>query len=436
MKTITVMGLGYIGLPTASVLATHGYTVHGVDISDHVVNTINQRNIHIHEPGLKTLVQAAINSGNLRAWTTPQPAEVYIMAVPTPITEDKRADLSCVENAARAIVPLLKPGDLVILESTSPPGTTVDFLCPILGESGLTLGEELFVAHCPERVLPGKIIRELIQNTRIIGGINERSARMAHDLYAAFVEGDIHLTDATTAEMVKIMENTYRDVNIALANELARMAPGLHINAWDVIRFANLHPRVSLHAPGPGVGGHCISVDPWFVVEKFPQTARLISQARQINDAMPDYTCQLVLDTVRHVERPKVTVLGLTYKPDVDDLRESPSLRLLELLREIPGLGLSVYDPHVRHFRDELCGFEAALRDSDCIVLMVDHSEFRYINPRQVGPLMRHRHVLDTRNALNRQEWEEAGFHYRLLGVDQPGPAPLEASLERQLAAV
>lgn len=436
MKTITVLGLGYIGLPTASVLATHGCTVHGVDISDHVVGIINKGDIHIEEPGLKTLVQAAINSGNLRAWTKPQPADVYILAVPTPITGEKSADLSCVEAAARAIVPILKQGDLVILESTSPPGTTVDFLCPILAESGLKLGEELFVAHCPERVLPGKIIRELIQNTRIIGGINERSARMARDIYSAFVEGDIHLTDATTAEMVKIMENTYRDVNIALANELARIAPGLNINAWEVIRFANLHPRVNLHAPGPGVGGHCISVDPWFVVEKFPQTARLISQARHINDGMPEYTCRLLLDTVKHIERPKITVLGITYKPDVDDVRESPALRLIELLGEHPDVYLSVYDPHVRHFEHELSGFEAAFRDSDCIVLMVDHAEFKYINPRQVGNLMRSKHVLDTRNALNRDEWQEAGFRYRLLGVDQPDLAPLEASLEARLAKV
>lgn len=430
MKTITVLGLGYIGLPTASVLATHGCTVNGVDISPQVVNIINKGGIHIEEPGLKTLVQAAVNSGNLRAYTEPRPAEVYIIAVPTPITGDKRADLSYVEAAARSILPILKAGDLVILESTSPPGTTVDFLCPILAESGLKLGEELFVAHCPERVLPGKIIKELIQNIRIIGGINDRSAQMAKDIYASFVEGDIHLTDATTAEMVKIMENTYRDVNIALANELARIAPGLKINAWDVIRFANLHPRVNVHLPGPGVGGHCISVDPWFVVEKFPKTARLISQARRLNDSMPEYTYRLLLDTIKHVDAPKVTILGITYKPDVDDVRESPALEIIELVRKNGSLALSVYDPHVKHFDDELSGFEAAFRDSDCILLTVDHAEFKYINPRQVATLMRTRNVIDTKNALNRKEWEEAGFRYRLLGQDQPELAPLEATLE------
>lgn len=418
MKEISVLGLGYIGLPTASILATNGYIVKGVDVSPSVVDIINKGGIHIEEPGLKTLVQAAVNSGNLKAYVQPQQADVYILAVPTPITEDKRADLSYVEAAARSILPLLKHGDLVILESTSPPGTTVDFLCPILAESGLELGTDLFVAHCPERVLPGKIIKELIQNTRIIGGINEASARMSRDIYASFVEGDMHLTDATTAEMVKIMENTYRDVNIALANELARISPSLNINAWDVIRFANLHPRVNIHSPGPGVGGHCISVDPWFIVEKFPETARIISQARHINDFMPEFTYRMLLDTVKDIPNPKITLLGLTYKPDVDDIRESPALKLRELIEQNNDLRLAVYDPHVKHFDYELSGLEAAFKDSDCILLMVDHAEFKYINPRQVASIVRSRNVIDTRNALHRNDWTEAGFQVRLLGRD------------------
>ncbi|MCE3235264.1 MAG: nucleotide sugar dehydrogenase [Vampirovibrio sp.] len=418
MKEISVLGLGYIGLPTASILATNGYIVKGVDVSPSVVDIINKGGIHIEEPGLKTLVQAAVNSGNLKAYIQPQQADVYILAVPTPITEDKRADLSYVEAAARSILPLLKHGDLVILESTSPPGTTVDFLCPILAESGLELGTDLFVAHCPERVLPGKIIKELIQNTRIIGGINEASARMSRDIYASFVEGDMHLTDATTAEMVKIMENTYRDVNIALANELARISPSLNINAWDVIRFANLHPRVNIHSPGPGVGGHCISVDPWFIVEKFPETARIISQARHINDFMPEFTYRMLLDTVKDIPNPKITLLGLTYKPDVDDIRESPALKLRELIEQNNDLRLAVYDPHVKHFDYELSGLEAAFKDSDCILLMVDHAEFKYINPRQVASIVRSRNVIDTRNALHRNDWTEAGFQVRLLGRD------------------
>lgn len=438
MKEISVLGLGYIGLPTASILATNGHMVHGVDVSQSVVDIINKGGIHIEEPGLKTLVQAAVNSGNLKAYAQPQMADVYIIAVPTPITEDKKADMSYVASAARSILPLLKRGDLVILESTSPPGTTKDFLCPILAESGLELGVDLFVAHCPERVLPGKIIKELIQNIRVIGGLNRQSAEMARDIYASFVEGDMHLTDATTAEMVKIMENTYRDVNIALANELACIAPSLDINAWDVIRFANLHPRVNIHSPGPGVGGHCISVDPWFVVEKFPETAQIISKARHINDFMPEYTYRLLLDTVKDIPNPKVTLLGLTYKPDVDDVREAPSLKILEMIEANPNLRLSIYDPHVKHFEHELAGLEAALRDSDCVLLAVDHAEFKFINPRQVASVVRHRNVIDTRNALSRKDWQEAGFNYRLLGQDhseRPMMAEEVLSLEEQLFA-
>lgn len=420
MKEISVLGLGYIGLPTASILATNGFVVHGIDVSRPVVEIINKGGIHIEEPGLKTLVQAAVNSGNLKAYTEPQMADVYILAVPTPITETKQADLSYVESAARAILPLLKRGDLVILESTSPPGTTKDFLCPILAESGLELGVDLFVAHCPERVLPGKIIKELIQNIRIIGGLTPQSAEMARQIYLSFVEGEIHLTDATTAEMVKIMENTFRDVNIALANELAQIAPRLDVNAWDVIRFANLHPRVNIHTPGPGVGGHCISVDPWFVVEKFPETAQLISRARHINDFMPEYTYQLLLDTIRDIPNPKVTLLGLTYKPDVDDVREAPALKILEMIEANPDIRLSIYDPHVKHFDHELSGLEAAFRDSDCVLLVVDHAEFKFINPRQVANVVRNRNVIDTKNALARKDWQEAGFNYRLLGQAQP----------------
>lgn len=418
MKEISVLGLGYIGLPTASILATNGHVVHGVDVSPRVVDIINKGGIHIEEPGLKTLVQAAVNSGNMKAFTQPQMADVYILAVPTPITEDKKADLSYVEAAARSILPLLKRGDLVILESTSPPGTTKDFLGPILAESGLELGTDLFVAHCPERVLPGKIIKELIQNIRIIGGLNKKSAEMAKDVYRSFVEGDIHLTDATTAEMVKIMENTYRDVNIALANELATIAPQLEINAWDVVRFANLHPRVNIHSPGPGVGGHCISVDPWFVVEKFPETAQLISKARHINDSMPELTYRMLLDTVKDIPNPKVTLLGLTYKPDVDDVRESPALKILDMIKENPNLRLAIYDPHVKHFDHELAGLEEAFKDSDCVLLAVDHAEFKFINPKQVANVVRTRNVIDTKNALNSEDWQAAGFNHRLLGRD------------------
>lgn len=418
MTEICVLGLGYIGLPTASMLATHGFQVHGVDVNPKAVDVINQGGAHIEEPGLKTLVQAAVHSGCLRAYTQPRPADVYMIAVPTPITPDKRADLSYIQAAARSIVPLLKPNDLVILESTSPPGTTLNFLAPILAESGLSVGTDLHVAHCPERVLPGKIIKELIQNTRVIGGLSHESAERAKAIYQRFVEGEIHLTDATTAEMVKVMENTYRDVNIALANELAQIAPQLEINAWDVIRYANLHPRVQIHSPGPGVGGHCISVDPWFVVEQFPHTAHLIQQARRINDAMPEYVYRMVQRAIQGVPRPKVALLGVTYKANVDDTRESPALALIEQLARHPDILLAIYDPHVTRFAHELSAFEETFHQADCVVLAIDHDEFKYLDPRQLIRLVRTPIIIDTRRALDATVWRSVGFDYRLLGQD------------------
>lgn len=423
MKSVCVIGLGYIGLPTASILASNGFKVYGVDISPEVVEIINNGNIHIEEPGLKTLVKAAINSGNLKAYNTPQEADVFIIAVPTPVNDDKKADLSYIERAAYSIVDKLKPGNLVILESTSPPGTTKDFLIPILEESNLKIGEELFVVYCPERVLPGKIIKELIQNKRIIGGINEKSAQMAKMLYSSFVEGEMYLTDTTTAEMVKIMENTYRDVNIALANELAKISHDIGVNAWKVAQLANLHPRVNIHSPSPGVGGHCISVDPWFIVEKVPLLAKLINESRDINDSMPEFTYKLMLEQVRGISNPKITLLGVTYKADVDDVRESPAVKIIEMICDNPDLSLSIYDPHVKYFDYELSGFEEAFKDSDCILLTVNHAEFKYIDPAKIADLMRNRIIIDTRNTLDRENWEKFGFKYVLLGEGQPAYA-------------
>lgn len=414
---ICVIGLGYIGLPTASVFASNGYQVLGVDVNPRIVDTINRGGIHIEEPGLKTVVQAAIHSGKLKASLVPMEADAFILAVPTPITEDKRADLSFVEASARAIVPYLRAGNLVILESTSPPRTTVDLLVPILEESGLRVGEDLFLAHSPERVLPGRILKELIENSRIIGGVNPASAERARQLYASFVEGEILLTDATTAEMVKVMENTYRDVNIALANEVAILCGKLKINAWDVIRFANHHPRVHLHNPGPGVGGHCISVDPWFLVECLPGDARLIGMARKINDEMPHRVAAYVRENLEGIPNPKVTLLGVTYKGNVDDTRESPAF---EVIADLKGHGIEVgiYDPHVECFQHELSTMEAAFSHSDCVVLMVDHDEYKHLDPVKLGSLMRRKFLIDTRLLLDSAAWKDAGFGVRLLGKE------------------
>jgi len=416
MRSVCVLGLGYIGLPTACMLASSGFDVSGVDINPQIVDVINNGEIHIEEPGLQELVKAVIEECKLKAYTSPQQSDVYIIAVPTPVKDGKKASLDYVEAAAKSIMSLLRPGNLVILESTSPPETTKDFLVPILEKSNLKIGEELFVAYCPEKVLPGKIIFELVNNKRIVGGINKKSAQMAKEVYSSFVEGEIFLTDTVTAEMVKIMENTYRDVNIALANELAKISYRLGVNAWDVINLANLHPRVNLHSPGPGVGGHCISVDPWFIVEKTPSLAKLINQARCVNDSMPEFTYNLILEQVKNILNAKITILGITYKPDIDDIRESPAIEIAKMIENNPELRLSVYDPHVKDYNYKLSSFEDAFKDSDCVVLAVNHSEFNSIDPSEIAKLVKTKIIIDTRNALDCKSWEDSGFKYVLLG--------------------
>lgn len=412
---VCVVGLGYIGLPTASMLATHGFKVIGVDVNEKINSELKRGKTHIEEPGLRTLVEAAVKSGNLTPCVKPGEADAFIIAVPTPVTSDKRADLSFVKAAAESIVPVLRPGNLVILESTSPPGTTRELLVPILTRSGLKIGEELYVVHCPERVLPGRIIKEIVENDRIIGGINPESAEKAKELYSTFVDGNIFLTDATTAEMVKLMENTYRDVNVALANELSILCERLNIDAWEVIELANRHPRVKLHKPGPGVGGHCLPVDPWFIVEKFPEEAKLIRLSREINDAQPKHVFKAIEEATRGLKEPKVTVLGVTYKGNVDDTRESPARELIHLLRE-RNYAVAAYDPHVSTFEIKLDGLEEAFRSSDYAVVMADHDEFKYLDPDKLGKLMRTKQVLDTRNILDLKKWQEAGFRAKLLG--------------------
>lgn len=415
MNRVCVLGLGYIGLPTASILATHGFTVIGVDVNERVIARLKEGEPHIQEPGLRTIVEAAVKSGNLILRTKPEEADAFIIAVPTPVTPEKKADLSFVKAAAESIVPVLRPGNLVVLESTCPPGTAENFLVPILARSGMRIGQEVFVAYCPERVLPGKILKEIVENDRVIGGINPESAAKAKELYGAFVEGKLFLTDATTAEMVKLIENTYRDVNIALANELAIVCEELGINAWEVIELANRHPRVNLHHPGPGVGGHCLPVDPWFVVEKFPTQARLIRLSRKINDRQPHRVFELVTEMTRNIPGPKVAILGVTYKGNVDDVRESPATVLIGLLKE-RGYSVAAHDPYVEEFEYELVTIEEAFRGADCAVVMADHDQYRYLDPNSLGRLMRNRQVLDTRRVLNATAWRNAGFRVKVLG--------------------
>ncbi|MGE5375487.1 MAG: nucleotide sugar dehydrogenase, partial [Bacteroidota bacterium] len=331
-QKICVLGLGYIGLPTASTFATHGVRVIGVDVNPRVVETLNRGEIHIHEPGLRNIVEDAIKSGNLTVSAAPAQADAFLIAVPTPFHENeynelegrkyKLADMRAVISAAEAIVPCLRKGNLVVLESTSPPRTTLDLVAPILERSGLKAGTDFFLCYSPERVLPGQILRELIENARVIGGVTPESARAGRDLYAVFVKGDIIETDATTAEMVKLMENTTRDVNIAIANEFSRLAEKFGVDVWEAISLANLHPRINILSPGPGVGGHCISVDPWFFVEAAPELTPLIYHARKVNDEQPHFVLQKVKRAAGELKNRKIAALGLACKPDVDDLRE------------------------------------------------------------------------------------------------------------------
>jgi len=418
-QTLCVLGLGYIGLPTASTFATHGLKVIGVDTNPTVVESLNNGKVHLFEPGLRTLVQAAIRSGNLVVKDKPQAADAFIIAVPTPFKKGKLADLDFVTAAAKAITPLLTKGNLVILESTSPPRTTVDIVAPILEKSGLIAGEDFHLAYSPERVLPGQILRELIENARVIGGVNEASAKAGEALYSTFVRGEIILTDATTAEMVKLMENTYRDINIATANEFARLADRFQVDIWEAINLANRHPRVEILNPGPGVGGHCISVDPWFLVEAAPDLTNLISTARKVNDNQPKYVVDFLERNTGKINGKKVAVLGLAYKPDVDDLRESPAIETVKILRDA-GAKVHIYEPfdldHSIEGIETARTVEHAVAQAEIIILLVGHSKLKEIDPSKLTENTSAHVVLDTVNGWDREPWQSAGFTYLRLG--------------------
>jgi UDP-N-acetyl-D-mannosaminuronic acid dehydrogenase len=407
---ICILGLGYIGLPTASILATHGFSVIGVDINEKVVQTLNSGGIHIYENGLQELVNEATCSGNLVAKSIPEPADVFIIAVPTPITKLKGADLEAVKSASESIVPYLRRGNLVILESTVPPGTTRELVQPILERSGLQAGADFQLVHAPERVLPGQILRELVQNDRILGGITLESVERARSLYLSFVKGEIYMTDATSAEMVKLVENTFRDINIAFANELAQICDSLDINVWEIINLANRHPRVNILHPGPGVGGHCIPVDPWFIVEKTPDLAKLINQSRQVNDSMTGYVCKKVLEFLSEIPDPVVSVFGVTYKENVDDIRESPSLDIIHDLRD-HGCVVQIHDPYV--FPD--ISIESVVAGSDCILILVNHKEYEGLDPKVISEKMRTKHVFLTKSSST-DSWMSEGYNVMQLG--------------------
>jgi len=417
--SMCVLGMGYIGLPTACTFATHGLSVTGVDVNPRILDVLRNGDVHIHEPGLKAVVVEAFRSGHLQVSSAPVPADAFLIAVPTPINADKTADLSFVVSAAVSIVPHLRSGNLVVLESTSPPRTTVDVVRPILERSGLHAGEGFYLAYSPERVLPGQILRELIENARVIGGIDSASAQAGKDLYSVFVRGEVVMTDATTAEMVKLMENTYRDVNIALANEFARLAEHFGVDVWQAIAAANRHPRVRILLPGPGVGGHCISVDPWFLVEAAPHLAGLVAKARSVNDEQPRYVVDLVRRELGSLAHRRIAVLGLTYKPDVDDVRESPAIEVVRRLAQ-EGAQLTIYDPlapHVALEAERVESLERAVRRAEGVLLLVAHQAFRAIDPGRLATLTPARVAVDCHGVWDRTTWARAGFRLRTLGA-------------------
>jgi UDP-N-acetyl-D-mannosaminuronic acid dehydrogenase len=426
---ICILGLGYIGLPTASTFAVNGVKVLGVDINPNIVETLRKGDIHIHEPGLRDVVTQAVHSGNFSASATPEEADAFLIAVPTPFKDGeygdfegrkyKLADMGAVISATEAIVPVLRKGNLVVLESTSPPLTTLNLVAPILERSGLKAGTDFFLCYSPERVLPGQILRELIENARVIGGVTPESARAGHDLYATFVKGKIIETDATTAEMVKIMENTTRDVNIAIANEFARLAEKFGVDIWEAIRLANLHPRINILNPGPGVGGHCISVDPWFFVEAAPELTPLIYHARFVNDAQPHFVLEKVRRALGELKGKKIAALGLAYKPDVDDLRESPATEVVHLLQK-EGAQVKCWEPFKPTAKmdgiDMATDLNVAIKDADLILLLVKHTEFASLKPNEIALQTKSRIAMDTVNAWDMDEWQKAGFQFHRLG--------------------
>lgn len=401
-ETISTIGLGYIGLPTAAAFASAGKKVIGVDINQAAVDTINQGKIHIVEPDLDDVVKTAVATGHLRATTVPEPADAFLIAVPTPFKGDHEPDVSYVEAAVRSIAPVLKQGDIVILESTSPVGTTED-MAQWLAEMRPDLsfpqqvGEaaDVNIAYCPERVLPGKIMQELVNNDRVIGGMTARCSERAIALYQTFVKGECIPTTARTAEMCKLTENSFRDVNIAFANELSMICDKLDINVWELIKLANRHPRVNILQPGPGVGGHCIAVDPWFIVSKTPEEARLIRTAREVNDGKPEWVIDKVKIAIADLllEKPQRTInditiacFGLAFKPDIDDLRESPALEIAQKISNIHQGTLLVIEPNINSLPKELpstvrlSNIKTAEKTADIIILLVDHQEFKSIH--------------------------------------------------------
>ncbi len=407
-KKISIIGLGYIGLPTAAIMASRGLEVVGVDVNQQAVDIVNQGKIHIVEPDLDIVVRSVVQTGQLKAVTVPEAADAFLIAVPTPFKEKHKPDLSYIHAAAKAIAPVLEEGNLVILESTSPVGTTEKLADRLAAERpDLSFPQQdmnnadILIAHCPERVLPGYVLQELVSNDRIIGGMTPRCAQAAVQLYKIFVKGECLTTSARTAELSKLTENAYRDVNIAFANELSMVCEELHINVWEMIELANRHPRVNILQPGPGVGGHCIAVDPWFIVDSAQDKARLIRTAREVNDSKPGYVLQKIKSRAERFKNPKIACFGLSFKGNIDDMRESPAVLIVQQLAQ-EGIGeLLIVEPHIKILPDTLTAYEnvsittldSALDQADIVLGLVDHDAFRLVD----RDLLKEKIVIDLR---------------------------------------
>ncbi|WP_342603263.1 nucleotide sugar dehydrogenase [Peribacillus sp. FSL E2-0159] len=407
MKLCTI-GLGYIGLPTSLMFAKHGVDVVGVDIHPEIISNLNSGRLHIEEPGLDEVLEEVIASNKFRAALSPEHADVFIIAVPTPNKKDmhQSCDLTHVMDATSNILPFIKKGNVIIIESTIAPRSMDDHIRPMIERTGLTIGKDIFLVHCPERVLPGRILEELVHNNRIVGGITETCSYKGSLVYKTFVQGEIIQTDAKTAEMSKLMENTFRDVNIALANELTKVCFELDINVLDVISMANKHPRVNIHQPGPGVGGHCLAVDPYFVVAKAPEYAKIIKLARDTNVSMPYYIVNCVRMMLEGIRKPKVAVFGLAYKGNVDDIRESPAIDVVNILMGMENMDVALHDPHVQSGKMPVVSVEDAVNDADLILVLTDHDEFKQMDYDKLSNLMSNKLILDTRNCIDETKTE------------------------------
>lgn len=391
---VCIMGQGYIGLPTAALFARSHCEVVGVDISEEMINNLNKGIIHIEEPGISDIIKKAVEKKIYVASLTPQKADAFIITVPTPyIAENYSCDLSYVITACNTIIPYLEKGNTVIIESTIAPMSTDETIKPIFEDAGFTIGEDLYLAHCPERVLPGRIIEELIHNDRIIGGVTPECAKKASEVYGQFVEGELMLTEAKTAELSKCMENTFRDVNIALANELAKICAEIGVNALDVIKMANKHPRVNLHSPGPGVGGHCLAIDPYFIYAKAPETAKIIKLARDTNKSMPDFVC----DNVKKIiSSGKIAILGVSYKGNTGDDRESPAYEIIAKLST--SYDIAIHDPHIDN--PDFVSFDEATKDAGLILVLCDHNEFKNLDYDLILKNSENPVIFDTKNII------------------------------------